>query len=321
MRANAATAKGSQSALGMHSGEWLLLGVLGLIWGAGFLFTKIAVRDILPLTIVLLRTAMAATILLVVLRVRGIPLPPRSLAGWRPYLVLGLVNIALPFTLNSWGLTRIDSSLAGILTATVPVFTVVIAHLATDDERSTAPTVLGVAIGMVGAIVIVGPNTSVLTSGSGLGKLAVMMSCVCYGIAGVYARSLRGTKPMVIAACQLLVAAFVLLPVALIVDRPWSSVTWSRDAILSVIVLTLFSTVAAYLLYFRILAGAGAVNAALVTYLIPVVAVILGTVFLDERFALSQALGMVLIFASLGVIDGRLARWLSGLRAVRPVET
>jgi drug/metabolite transporter (DMT)-like permease len=321
MRANAATAKGSQPALGMHSGEWLLLGVLGLIWGSGFLFAKIVVRDIPPLTMVLIRTAMAATILLVVLRARGIPLPPLTQAGWRPYLVLGLTNVALPFTLNGWGLTRIDSGLAGILTATVPVFTVVIAHLVTDDERATTPMVLGVAVGLTGVIAIVGPNTSVLTSGSGLGKLAVMTSCVCYGVAAVYARSLRGTAPLVIAACQLLMAAVVLLPVALIVDRPWSSVTWSRDAVLSMVILTLFGTVAGYLLFFRILAGAGAVSASLVAYLIPVVAVILGTVFLDERLALSQVLGMVLIFASLGVIDGRLARWLSGLRAVRPVET
>jgi drug/metabolite transporter (DMT)-like permease len=304
----------------MSTRDWFLLGLLSLVWGSGFLFTRIAVRDIPPATLVEIRAAFSAIILLVLIRARGVPLPAWTWSVWRPFFVMGLLNMALPFTLNGWGLTRIDSSLAGILTATVPIFTVAFAHFATDDERFSAAKALGIALGMAGVVAIVGRNPGALTSGSGLATLAVLLSSMLYGASGVYGRSLRATPPLVLAWAQMCASTLLLLPLVVLVERPWRGAGWGSDAVLSAIVLTL-GTVAAYLLYFQILMQAGAVNASLVAYVIPVIAVLLGTVFLDERLQLQHIVGMVLIIGGMATLDGRLARRLSTMRVAKPGQT
>lgn len=305
-------------ALAMSGKSWLLLGVLSLIWGSGFLFTRIAVRDIPPATLIGVRVATSAVILYALIRARGVPMPAKTWQAWRPFWVMGLLNTALPFTLNAWGLIRIESGLAGILTATTPIFTVVTAHFATKDERFSPPVALGIGIGMVGAIAILGGDPASLGSGSGLAKLAVLAASLLYGVSGVFARSLRGTPPLIMTWAQMSTATVLLLPLV-VRDRPWETATWSSDALISTAVLTLVSTVTAYLLYFRILIQAGAVNASLVAYVIPGIAVLLGVTFLDETLLGQHVAGMALILAAMGLIDGRLARWLAS-RRVAPAD-
>jgi len=302
----------------MTGGNWLWLGLLALLWGSGFFFTTIAVEDIGPPTVVLIRVILAAAILYAVIRFRGTSLP-QGWATWRPFFVLGLLNATLPFTLNAWSLTRIDSGLAGILTATVPIFTVVVAHFATADEHFSVAKVVGSGLGMSGVLLILGQDLGSLASGGGLGKLAVLVSCLCYGLAGVYARSLKGIPPLNLAFGQLCTAAVLLTPFVALVDRPWQTSTWTTSAILSTLVLTVFGSACAYLIYYRLLAAAGATNASLVAYLIPVVAVLLGAAILDERFLVQQLLGMALIVGGMAVIDGRLVRRLANRGAPSPI--
>lgn len=307
MRNIDAMPKGPSPSLSMTGGNWLLLGLLALLWGSGFFFTTIAVEDIGPSTVVLIRVILAAGLLYAVIRMRGSRVPA-GWASWRPFFVLGLVNTTLPFTLNAWSLTRIESGVAGILTATVPIFTVVVAHFATTDEHFSGAKIVGIGLGMVGVMLILGQDLVSLASGDGLGKLAVLVACLCYGIAGAYARSLKGVPPLHLAFGQLCTAAVFLTPFVAVVDRPWRTATWSTEAVLAVLVLTVFGSACAYLIYYRLLTTAGATNASLVAYLIPIVAVLLGASLLDERLVVQQVLGMALIIGGMAVIDGRLVK-------------
>lgn len=222
---------------------------------------------------------------------------------------LGLLNTTLPFTLNAWGLTRIETGLAGILTATVPIFTVLVAHVATRDDRLTGAKAAGIAAGMAGVVVILGTDLGSIATGGGLGKLAVLFSCLLYGVSAVYAQSLKEVPPMILALGQLATAAIWLLPVVVFADRPWrTAMTWSMDAVLAILVLSVFGTALGYLLFYRILTTAGATNASMVTYVIPVVAVLLGAVALEERLLTHQVLGMILIIGAMALVDGRLVR-------------
>lgn len=298
----------------MTGRHWLLLSTLALIWGTGFLFTRIAVRDFPPATLIALRSLSSAMILYALLRHRRIPVPERTWIAWRPFALLGLIGVALPFTLNAWGLTRIESGLAGILTATVPLFTVIVAHLATTDERLSPAVALGIAVGLCGVVTILGFDMASLVQGSGLAKLAILASSALYGVVGVYGRSMRGTPPLVIAWGQMSVATVLLVPLV-ILERPWSSMTPTVDGTLSLAALTL-STVVAYIIYFRLLAVAGAVSTSLVAYIIPVIAVILGVIILDEHLESRLFAGMALILAAMSLIDGRLLRVVASRRGV-----
>lgn len=316
MRANTTTAGGPPPSLRMQASDWLLLGVLALVWGSGFFLTRVAVRDIPPATLITLRAATTAGILYTVIRLRGVPLPELAWRAWRPYVVMGLFNTALPFTLNGWGLTRIESSLAAILTATVPICTVVVAHLVTHDERSSPASAIGVALGLSGVVMIVGGGS--LAGSDTLGMAAILLASLCYGYSGVYARSVR-SGPLVMVWAQMTTATLFLLPLVIGWERPWQSGGWSMDAVASTVVLTA-GTIVAFLLFFHLLSRVGAVNASLVAYLIPPVAIVLGVTFLDEQLLAQHLAGMVVILAAMAVIDGRLARWLTRRRALSPVK-
>ena len=301
----------------MKGSDWFQLLLLAFVWGLSFFFTEICLRDIGPLTLAAGRVGTAALALLAVAllaRLRG----PQRLADWLALLVMGIINNAVPFSLIMWGQTSIDSGLASILNATTPLFTFLLAHVLTADEKISRRGLAGVIVGFLGALVLVGPGA---LAGLGLqswGQLAVLAAAVCYACAGIYGRRLRHLSPIVAAAGMTLAASLVLLPLAALVEQPWTATpdaaTWT--ALLS---LGLISTAAAYLLYFRILASAGATNLLLVTFLIPVAALLLGTLILGERISLTALAGMVLIFAGLAVIDGRLLRRISRLgRTAKP---
>jgi len=288
--------------------EWALLLLLALLWGGTFFFAKLALAAIPPLTLVALRTGLAALALLGFLALGGRTLP-LSLRAWRGFLIMGLLNNAIPFALINWGQTQIDSGLAAILNATTPLFTVLLAHLVTADEKLTRNRIAGVLLGLAGVIVMIGPSALRGLGLAGLGKLAVVSAALSYAGAGLFGRSLTGLSP-VVAACGMLVAsALVMLPVALIVDGP-AGLAAARSAgppIWSALAgLALLSTALAYIVYFRILATAGATNLLLVTFLIPVSALVLGGLFLGERPGPGEFAGMALIFLGLVAVDGRL---------------
>jgi len=292
--------------LQMKPSDWLQIVVLAMVWGLSFFLTEICLRDLHPLTVAAGRVATAAVALLAVAVMAGHRLPA-GWADWAPLALMGLINNALPFSLIMWGQTSIDGGLASILNATTPLFAFVLAHFLTSDERMTRRGALGITVGFLGALVLIGPGALAGLQAQSLGQFAVLGAAVCYATAGIYGRRLRHLSPVVAAAGMTAAAALIMLPLAALLDRPWTAspdaATWTALAALGLV-----STAFAYILYFRILASAGATNVLLVTFLVPVTALLLGTLILGERITLMALAGMVLIFAGLAVIDGRLLR-------------
>jgi drug/metabolite transporter (DMT)-like permease len=289
----------------MRAREWSLLVLLSILWGGSFFFTKVALAELGPFTIVFFRVALAALALNVVAAALGQSLW-RAGMPWGQLLVMGALNNALPFSLIFWGQTTITSGLASILNATTPLFTVAVAHVLTRDERMTVRKLVGVLAGLAGVAVLIGPDLG----GSIWGQIACLAAALSYAFAAVYGRRFQamGVAPMQAAAGQVTASAMLILPIMLIVDQPRelavppSAVVWAALAGLA-----LLSTALAYVLYFRILAAAGATNLLLVTFLIPVTAILLGAAFLGERLELRQFAGMALIGLGLAAIDGRIA--------------
>jgi drug/metabolite transporter (DMT)-like permease len=306
--------------LTISSRDWLWLIVLATVWGGSYFFGKVAVADIGPLTVVLGRVVIAAVVLYVVMRARGVALP-RTRAQWQPFFVMGLINSAIPYSLIFWGETRISSGLAAILTAAVPIFTVIVAHFWTTDEHLTPAKAAGIGLGMAGVVVIMSDDLGDIASGSGLAKLAIVGATISYAFSGIYGRRLKGRAPLELAWGQMVAASVLMLPMVLIVDRPWATADWHLDAVLSVLALAVLSTAIAYMIFFRLLARIGATNTSLVTFLIPVSSLILGAAFLDEPFVAIQLLGMGLIVAGMAVIDGRLlGRFRVGMPSLRQIR-
>ena len=296
---------GMQTQLRMGAAEWGLLVLLSLLWGGSFFFGAVAVRELPPLTVALGRVALAAGALLAVCALLRLRLPAR-LADWRPYLVMGALNNLVPFSLILWGQTQIASGLASILNATTPLFAVVLAHLWTADERLTWNRLAGVLAGVAGVAVMMGPDAVRGLGGGVLAQLAVLGAAFSYALAGIYGKRFREQPPLATAACQLLASTGLLLPLALVVDRPWTLAAVSAPALWSLAGLALLSTSLAYVLYFRILATSGATNILLVTLLIPVSAILLGVGLLEETLSARQLVGMAFIALALLVVDGRL---------------
>lgn len=287
----------------MNSNQWGLLIILSLFWGGSFFFVEIALRDFQPFTLVFLRISMAAVILLGVVHFSGKRLP-LSLKTWKGYFVLGLLNNAIPFTLIVWGQTRIESGVASILNATTPIFTVLLAHFLTTDERITLPKILGVLVGFIGVYLMMKPELSQGFSWRGLGQTAVLVAALSYGFAGIFGKRFKNIPAIVNSAGMLLCSSLIMLPLAIIVDAPWT-VRPSIEALVSVVGIAVISTAAAYLLYFYLLAAVGATNVLLVTFLIPVSALMLGVGVLGEVIKAVEYAGMGCIFLGLIIIDGR----------------
>ncbi len=291
--------------MAMGAREWLLIVALSIVWGGSFFFVEVALTDLPPLTVVLCRVGLAAIVLLIVIRVSGQRLP-RDLGLWLAFLVMGALNNAIPFSLIVWGQVHIDSGLASILNATTPLFTVLLAHAVTSDEKMTANRVLGVLLGLAGVAALIGPEALSGLGVAGFAQIAILGAAVSYACASLYGRRFRHLSPAIPAAGMLCGSTILVLPIALIAERPWTlNPGW--DAIAAVVALAVVSTALAYILYFRILALAGSTNLMLVTFLIPVSAILLGTVFLGERLDWTAMAGMALIFAGLAAVDGRAA--------------
>jgi drug/metabolite transporter (DMT)-like permease len=219
-----------------------------------------------------------------------------------------LLNNALPFTLFGWGQTHIASGLASILNATTPIWGVVVAHFLTHDERMTPRKVVGVALGFGGVATMIGPSLLSSLGSSALAQLACVTASLSYALAAVWARRFRrqGISPLSVTTGQLTAGALMMLPMSMIVDRPWTHAFPPLTAWAAIAALALFCTALGYVLYFRLIATSGATNALLVTLLVPPVAIVLGALFLNETLAPQDFLGLGLIALGLAAIDGRL---------------
>ncbi|MGZ3562104.1 MAG: DMT family transporter [Vulcanimicrobiaceae bacterium] len=288
--------------------EWLLLAILSVLWGGSFFFFKVLVNAHLPpFTIVLGRVAIAALALLAFVHFTGRRMP-RSPSVWLAFLVMGALNNAIPFSLIVFGETRLDSGLAAIFNATTPMFTILLAHAFTSDERLTPNKVLGIALGLLGVIVLTGLQAVHGVNLASIAQVACLGAAFAYGCAGIYGRRFRamGVDPIIAATGQLCGSTLLVTPLAVLVDRPWALAYSTAGALLAWLGLAVLSTAVAYVIYFRILATAGATNLLLVTLLIPVSASFLGVSMLGERFGAANAAGFALIALGLGAVDGRI---------------
>ncbi len=290
----------------MSSYEWLLLIILSILWGGSFFFVGVAVEALPPLTIVTLRVFLAAIVLLAVVYFTGSRMPSNPTV-WIAFIGMGVLNNVIPFTLIVWGQTHIASGLASILNATTPLFTVVAAHYLTKDEKMSTLKILGVVFGLTGVVIMIGQEAFGGLEDSILGQLAVLGAAISYSFAGIYGRRFRqlGIKPVVTATGQVTASSLLLIPLALFYDRPFTLAMPDVEIWLAIVSLALFSTALAYILYFRILSTAGATNVLLVTLLVPVSAILLGTAILGEQLELKHMIGMGMISIGLLSIDGR----------------
>ena len=286
--------------------DWAMLGVLALIWGSAFLFIKVAVTAFDPLTYVWIRLVIAATALILFVRIAGHGLRfPRQV--WVAVGVLALLNNVVPFLLFSWGTQHIASGLAAILQATTPIFGVLVAHIATSDERLTRARLIGVTVGFGGVATMIGPQLAGDGGDHLLAQLACLFASLLYALAGIFARRFKamGVNPMQLAAAQFIAGAILLAPVALTLGQPLAALPTSWQAWGAVAALALACSAFAYVIFFRLIERAGATNSLLVTLLVPPVAILVGSLVLGEHLGLNQILGLVLIGVGLAVIDGR----------------
>ncbi len=291
----------------MGIAEWSALILLSVLWGGSYFLIEIALREWTPLLIVAVRVAIATGIVWSIVLLGRMQLP-RNRDAWKIFVGMALLNNVIPFVLIVWGQQEITAGLASILNAATPIFTVLVAGMFLKDEPMTAAKLAGAFLGLAGVAVLVGPSAFAGIDSSFVAQVAVLAAALSYAFAGVYGRRLTALNinPMVAAAGQLSVSTVIMIVLATAFESPRlvfdaSVVVWS-----AVVAMAALSTAFAYVLYFRLLATAGATNVLLVTLLIPVTAVLLGAVFLAERLHATHFAGMIVIALGLSVIDGRL---------------
>lgn len=298
----------------MGPGDWLLLVVLSLLWGGAFFFGKIAVAEWPPLAVVLARVGLAAAALYLAVRLSGLSM---AVGGrmWLAFFAMGLINNLIPFGLIFWGQTQIASGLASILNATTPLFGVVVAHLFAENEKATGSRLAGVGAGIAGVAILMGPDAVGGLGGALLPQLACLAAALSYGFAGLFGRRFRGLPPLVTATGQVSATTIMTIPLVLFLHPPWLLPVPSVKVGLALIGIALLSTALAYVIFFRIMRRAGGTNVMLVTFLIPVSAILLGWGLLGEALLPRHLVGMAAIFVGLALIDGRLlSRFRSGVR-------
>lgn len=285
--------------------SWVMLLCLSLLWSASFLFIKIGAGSIPILTLVLIRVGVAAAVLQVAIALLGTQRPKGAPILLR-YALMGLFNNLLPGALIVYATVRIGAGAASILNATTPIFTLVIAHFATLDEKMTVPKLVGITLGFLGVVAMSAPGVAADVGSEQVAIVAMLAATFCYGLAALIGRSFNGIPPLVSAAYQLTAATLILAPVVLVVEPPWTLTPPSAQALAAALALALLSTALAYVLFFAVITRSGATNVMLVTLLIPVSGVFLAWLFLEEVFDLAEAVGMALIGLGLVVIDGRM---------------
>lgn len=283
--------------------NWILFWALGGIWGSSFLLIKIAVEDLGPLPLVSVRIGLAALFMLVYLRVTH-RVWPRDRRERQALLFVGVMNTAVPFTLITWGEQSIDSGLATVLNATVPLFTLVFAHVALADERITIPKLIGLLIGFAGVVLLASRDADSSSPNTVSGQLAVLAASACYGMSAVVIRRyLRGVDPFTIAGGSLIIGGIAIVVVTLLAVPLPAPSSISLTSAVAVVVLALFNTVLAYFLFYTLISTWGATRTSLVTYLMPPLGLALGAVFLDEAIDWKIVAGAVLILGGIVAVN------------------
>jgi drug/metabolite transporter (DMT)-like permease len=283
----------------------LLLLILGTIWGTSYLFIKIILVEVGPMTLVAGRLGLAAIVIWLLLRWRGTPFP-RERKLWLAYAVTGMLNGALPFTLISWGELHISSGSAALLQATTPLFTILLAHILTHDEHLTWKKLLGVAVGFAGVGLLMWPEVRQGFGSSALGMLAIVGSSTCYALSAIFTRRhLQGQDPTTSSAGQFTMGFLYIVPLAFLFEQPLT-ISPSLPVIATWVTLAILCTVVAYIIYYTLLEKTSATFATMVTYITPVNGLILGALILSETLnslvalSLALVLGGVLLVRSTG---------------------
>ncbi len=292
----------AQKTMSTAAWGWLLL--LGALWGMSFVFIKVAIVEIQPLTLVFLRTLLAALVLFAVCRMTGVRMPT-SFKAWRDYAILGFFSSSLAFSLIFWAQQFIDASLSSILIAATPFFTVLLAGFILSDERFTARKIIGVIIGLAGVTLVIGPRYLLGLGGSLTAELAVLLAAGAYAIASIWGRRFAGEPPLATATGQISTSAVMLLPLALLFEDPLRMDTPSWSVIGAVIALAVLCTALTYLIFFHVLKMAGASNASLVGLVIPAFTMLFAVPLLGEEITLLKIAGMLVIAIGMMVLDGR----------------
>jgi len=284
-----------------------MIAAVSLLWGGSFMFNAIAVRELPPLTIVLVRVGGAALALGLVMAALRVPIP----AGlpWTDYAVMGVLANAIPFLLVVWAQGHITSGLAAVVNAATPICSVLIAHAA-GVERATSQRLAGVMLGLAGVAVLIGPAALEGDNISTAGMLAVLAGTISYGLAALWGRRFQDVPPLVTSAVQLGFSTLILLPIAIAIDQPWTLKPPSWPTLGSLAALALLSTALAFVIFFKVMAEAGPLNAMLVSLLVPVSATGLAVVVLGETLTSRQVIGGAIIACALLVLDGRFVAWL-----------
>jgi drug/metabolite transporter (DMT)-like permease len=270
--------------------ELALLLALATLWGASYTFIKVGVATIPPITLIAARTLIAGLLLLVIMRWRGIRLPSDA-ATWRRFLFQACLNSVIPWTLLAWGERALDAGLATILNSTSPIFTFFLTLVITRHETLSARKLLGVVAGMAGICLIVGVEALVGLSEQLAAQIVTVLAAVCYAGAAVFGRGFKGLDPMAPAAGSLLCGAAILIPIGLVVDRPWTLAP-SASSMLAVSGLAVFSTALAFVIYFRLIQTLGSVGTTAQAYLRVPIGVALGVLFLGETLTSTAWIGL-----------------------------
>lgn len=287
----------------MRPHQLFILLLLGVVWGADFLFIKIALRDLSPLMVVEGAMLLGALGLLLVVALLRLTLP-RSPGRWLDIAVMAALTNLIPLSLVAWGEQHIDSGMAAVLSSTMPLFIVVVAAFAVPEEEMTLGKIAGLAIGFVGVAVFSGGDLLDITSSSALAVIAVIGAAASWGLAAVFARvRLRDEHPLVLSASILVVSALLLAPIVGAIDRP-AGLSLGLKSGLSVLAFGLMGTGLAYVGYFWLLDRVGAIKTSLVSYIIPVTGLFLGWAVLAEAVDASALVGLALIVGGIALVSG-----------------
>jgi drug/metabolite transporter (DMT)-like permease len=282
---------------------WALFIGLGFFWGSSYFWIKVGLETVPPLTLIAGRLVLASLFLWAVVLLTREPLP-RSGRQYGHLMVMALVNIVVPFVLIAYGEKSIDSALASILNATVPLFVIILAPMFLPDEGITWPKIAGLAVGFAGVILLVAPELVNVQDADLTGEVLLIGSSLSYAVGNVYAkRNVRGLAPRIPALFQVFLAALVVVPAALVLDRPFTTVHPAPEALVAITWLGIIGSGFAYICYFTILANWGATRTSLVAYLLPVVGILLGSAILKDPLTANRIAGTLLVIAGIALVN------------------
>jgi drug/metabolite transporter (DMT)-like permease len=287
--------------------DWLLIALLAFIWGGSFLFGRILMIEWPPFTVVFLRVFIAALTLwvFVLMTARKFPMERSILSA---ILIMGILNNVIPFSLILIGQQEIGSGLAAVVNAMTPIWTLIIANQFTSDEKFSTNKILGICFGFMGVATLIGADFMQGLTASAWAQGAVLGATISYGFAGVWGKRFKGQDPIIISTGQLTASSLVMLPLIFLIEDPFSIPAPDLEMIVALLGLAIVCTAFAYVLFFKILSNVGATNVSLVTFLVPVSAILLGIFWLGETLTLSNIIGMILIITGLSLVDGRILK-------------